>query len=286
LATDNGSRGAVLFGEFFLKQNTYHITTLYLKGNLNYDFYGIGTSAGNAGLKLPVKQSGQVFFAEILYRVWGDFFVGPRLLTGESTITLRPSSTGTLPPPPDTGIQTSLSGLGFRVNRDTRPNRFYPTAGTLFDFSSTFFAQGLGSKYSFQSYRFTFNYYRSLSPKQILAYNVYACATSGSPPFYGECIYGTNNELRGYVAFQYLDRYMLATQLEYRLTLSWRFGAVAFGGIGEVAPSVCQFRYRNILPAYGGGLRFKLSKKYVNLRADIAQGNEGHTFSMGIGEAF
>jgi outer membrane protein assembly factor BamA len=176
--------------------------------------------------------------------------------------------------------------LGFRVNRDTRPNRFYPTAGTLFDFSSTFFAQGLGSKYSFQSYRFTFNYYRSLSPKQILAYNVYACATSGSPPFYGECIYGTNNELRGYVAFQYLDRYMLATQLEYRLTLSWRFGAVAFGGIGEVAPSVCQFRYRNILPAYGGGLRFKLSKKYVNLRADIAQGNEGHTFSMGIGEAF
>jgi len=30
-----------------------------------------------------------------------------------------------------------------------------------------------------------------------------------------------------------------------------------------------------------------LSKKYnVNLRADIAQGKSGHTFSMGIGEAF
>jgi hypothetical protein len=36
-----------------------------------------------------------------------------------------------------------------------------------------------------------------------------------------------------------------------------------------------------------GGLRFKLSAKYnVNLRADIAQGLDGHTFSMGIGEAF
>jgi hypothetical protein len=41
------------------------------------------------------------------------------------------------------------------------------------------------------------------------------------------------------------------------------------------------------LPGGGGGLRFQLSKKYhVNLRADIAQGTDGHTFSMGVGEAF
>jgi hypothetical protein len=41
------------------------------------------------------------------------------------------------------------------------------------------------------------------------------------------------------------------------------------------------------LPSGGGGLRFLLSKKYhVNLRADIAQGVDGHTFSMGVGEAF
>ena len=62
---------------------------------------------------------------------------------------------------------------------------------------------------------------------------------------------------------------------------------VAFGGIGEVAPSVEEFRGDNILPAGGGGVRFKVSKKYnVNLRADIAQGKDGHTFSMGIAEAF
>jgi len=37
----------------------------------------------------------------------------------------------------------------------------------------------------------------------------------------------------------------------------------------------------------GVGLRFELNKKYhVNLRADIAQGRDGHTFSMGIGEVF
>jgi len=31
----------------------------------------------------------------------------------------------------------------------------------------------------------------------------------------------------------YLDRYMVVTQLEYRLVLPKRFGLVGFGGIGE-----------------------------------------------------
>ena len=287
LITDNGSRAFALGGEFYLRQNTYHVTTIYFRGNLNYDFYGTGTVSGDAGIKLPLKQSGEIFSGEFLYNLGWKIFLGPRLLAGNSTITLREASVTVVPPPSDLGIQTALAGLGFRINRDTRPNRFYPTGGTLLDFSSLFFSTALGSRYSFQSHRFTFNYYRSLGKKQVLAYNLFTCATAGHPPFYGECIYGTNSQLRGYIAGQYIDRYMIATQLEYRRDLLWRFGMVAFGGLGEVAPSVGQFRYRNILPAGGGGIRFKLSKKYnVNLRADIARGKDGHTFSMGIGEAF
>jgi hypothetical protein len=40
LITDNGSRAWGLGGEFYLKQDTYHITTTYFRGNINYDFYG------------------------------------------------------------------------------------------------------------------------------------------------------------------------------------------------------------------------------------------------------
>jgi len=80
---------------------------------------------------------------------------------------------------------------------------------------------------------------------------------------------------------------MVATQLEYRLVLPKRFGVVVFGGIGGVAPGADQFRSKNFLPDVGTGLRFELSKKYhVNLRADIAQGKNSHTWSMGVGEAF
>jgi hypothetical protein len=92
-----------------------------------------------------------------------------------------------------------------------------------------------------------------LGRKQVLTYNLFLCGTGGEPPFYGECIYGTNSELRGYTAGRYLGKYMFATHLEYRLELPWRFGIVAFEGLGSVAPGVGQFRTDQFLPAGGTG---------------------------------
>src|SRR5246127_2078575 len=290
LVTNNGTRGFGAYGDLFLRQDTYRITSVYVRGNLNYDLYGFGVSAGNAGRKLPLEQTGQVFRGEVLRRMGWDFFLGVRLWTGSSVISSRLSEgiAPDVPPPPDLGIHTTLRALGLRLNRETSPNRFYPTSGTLLDFASDFFSQALGSKYSFQAYRFMFNKYGSLSEKQVLAYNLFVCGTGGDPPFYGNCIYGANNELRGYTAGRYLDRYMFATQLEYRLSLPKRLGAVSFGGIGEVVPGGSQiFRSSYLLPAGGGGLRFQVSKKYrVNLRADIARGKDTWTWGMGVGEAF
>lgn len=74
----------------------------------------------------------------------------------------------------------------------------------------------------------------------------------------------------------YLDRYMVATQLEYRLTLPKGFGLAAFGGVGEVIPGSSQLLFRNnhFLPDVGGGPRLELSKKHhVNVRADFARGS-------------
>ncbi len=290
LATDNGSRGFGAYADLYMKENTYRISTAYFRGNVNYNLYGVGLVAGDAGRKLPLEQSGQVLRTEVLRRVGWDFFLGGRFLTGSSDIVVRPTSDTVSEPesPPDVGLHTALRALGVRLNRETTPNRFYPTTGTLLDFTSTFFSEALGSKYSFQSYRFTFNKYGSLSNNQVLAYNLFVCGTGGKPPFYGNCIYGTNNELRGYTAGQYLDRYMFATQIEYRLSLPKRFGVVGFGGIGEVVPGGSQaLRINHLLPGGGGGLRFQLSKAYrVNLRADFARGKDTWTWSMGVGEAF
>jgi outer membrane protein assembly factor BamA len=287
LFTDNGSRAAAFAGQLYFAHNTYKTTAVYARGNLNYDLYGSGASEG---LKLPIKQTGQVFQAEFLRRIAWQFFLGPRFMRGNSIITDR--STGTKevpPPPPDLGLDTALTALGVRLARDTSENRFYPMSGTYFSFTSDFFSEALGSKYSFQSYRANFSKYWNWGEKHVLAYNGYSCSTGGAPPFYGNCIYGSSNQLRGYVPGKYFDRYTLATQLEYRLALPFRLGVVGFGGIGEAIPGddPLLFMHNDFLPAGGVGVRLLLSRQYhVNLRSDFAWGKDGHTFNLGIGEAF
>lgn len=287
LITNNGSRAFFLGTDLYFKQARYEVETGYAHGNLDYNLYGTGFDNGNAGLKLPLEQAGHAFFIKGLRLIRWNTYVGGRFFTGASFITIKPSS-GKLPPiPPDVGLHTQLRSLGLEVYRDTRPNRFYPLKGSVLDFTGDFFAEALGSKYSFQSYKFTFNKYISLPKKQVLAYNGFFCATGGTPPFYGECIYGANNELRGYTAGQYLDHYMFATQLEDRLELPWRFGVVGFAGLGAVAPGGDQFRVSQFLPGGGTGIRFMLSKSYhVNLRADFAWGKDNFTWGVGVGEAF
>lgn len=288
LVSNNGTRGFGLGAQLFLKQDTYEVTAGYARGNFDYNLYGIGILAGNADLKLPLKQTGQFFSGEVLRRIAWKVFAGPRFLDGDSLLTLRPSSGRTPPIPPDVGIHTSLRAVGIHVVRDTRPNHFYPTAGTKLEFTADVFSQPLGSKYSFQRYKFNFDKFMSLSKSQVLAYDLYLCDTGGAPPFYGNCIFGTSNELRGYVAGRYLDRHMFATQLEYRLSLPKRLGLAGFAGVGEVVPGETQIlRSNNLLPSVGGGPRFVMSPKYhVNLRADFARGKNSWTWSMGVGEAF
>ncbi len=288
LFTDNGSRGFAVGGQLFFKENTYEITSGFIHGNANYNIYSNEIAPG---LKLPLNQTGEAFFGEFLRRLFWKFFAGPRIISGNSFITVRPNNVTNFPIPSDVGLHTTLTAIGAMLTRDTRPNHFYPVGGTFFKFSTDFFSQDLGSKYSFHSYRGQFDKYWSLSSKQVLAYDADFCGTSGKPPFYGNCVYGVNNELRGYTAGKYFTRYTLATQLEYRLVLPKRFGLVIFGGLGGVIPGGSQLTQQiqnsHFLPSGGGGLRFELSKKYhVNLRADIAQGRDGHTFGMGVGEAF
>src|SRR5208282_3481974 len=165
-----------------------------------------------------------------------NFFLGPRFFNGDSVLTLKTTNVEGIAVPPDLGLHDTLRSIGFRLQRDTRPNHFYPISGTFTDFTTDFFSEALGSKYSYQSYKLTFNKFTSLTKNQVLAFGSYFCGTGGQPPFYGNCICGSQNQLRGYTAGRYFDRYMLDSQLEYRLVLPKRFGLVAFGGLGGVIP--------------------------------------------------
>jgi hypothetical protein len=304
LITNGGSRALALAAELYVKGGAYQVTGVGLTGHLDYNFYGTGTDAGNAGRKLAIQQGGQLLFGEVLRRLGHKFYFGPRAWVARSEITPNLSkSDSDYPDIPVLYFHTNVKAFGLRLQRDSRTNRFFATDGTFFDVTSNFFyvspsigatggttgqpAAIQGNNFQFQSYRLDFNKYAEVRKGQVLAYNVSLCATFGEAPFYGQCIFGANNELRGYTAGQYIDRFMFATQLEYRVDLPKRFGVAVFGGVGEVAPSVGKFDYDNLLPSIGAGPRFILSPKYhVNLRLDVAQGKNGHTWSLGVGEAF
>jgi len=70
-----------------------------------------------------------------------------------------------------------------------------------------------------------------------VAGRVATCVVGGNVPFSDLCMYGRNNDLRGYTTGQYRDKAMLAAQAEVRWSLAHRWGAVAFGGIGSIGPS-------------------------------------------------
>lgn len=285
--TNSGSRGGGIGGRLYFSENKYQTTFALVKGRVNFDFFGIGRIPGREPISVPLKMGGTVFFGEFLRNVGRDIFIGPRYQ--RRNLYVRPDGIQT---PggfeiPVTDIQAVSSALGFHVQRDKRDSTFYPTKGSLFDVTGDFFGKWLGSRRHYQTYKVSYSGFHQLAPKQILAYRGVVCTANQSVPFYDLCLYGTNNDLRGYTAGEFQNRRMFATQAEYRRALKGRFGVVAFGGIGGVARRWNAFRSDELLPAAGAGLRFTLDKKNrINYRVDFGVGREGHTLSIGIGEAF
>jgi len=285
--TNNGSRGGGVGGRLYFGENKYQTTFAVAKGRVNYDFFGIGRLPGSPSVSVKIHQSGTVFFGEFLKNVWKNVFVGPRYQHRKLNARLGGERTPGGFEIPAIDLQATTVAIGIHVQRDLRDSTFYPTKGTLFNLTGDFFDQAWGSKRQYQTYKLSYSGYRALGEKQVFAYTGMICSANQNVPFYDLCFYGTNNYLRGYTGGEFQNRRMFATQAEFRRKLKGRFGLVAFGGVGSVARRWNEFRSDQFLPAGGAGLRFTLDKKnHINYRIDWAVGREGHTLTIGVGEAF
>ena len=305
--TNNGSRAIALGGRLYLKGDKYRVAAAFGTASVNLDVYGIGKAAGSQGVFVPLNTEGTGFIVEFLYALKKGVFIGVRgqyRNLGLSLNTERLSSSDVTVQPPDqvAGVIDQIRGdlfrqrtvsIGPRFQWDSRDSVFYPKRGVLMDFGLDLFAEGLGSKWSYQYYKLGFNKYNKLGEHHVLAFRGMGCAAVGDRvPIYDLCLFGTMNDLRGYPAGRYQDRRMFATQAEYRLMFPargflGRFGVVAFGGFGGVGRTFSDIGFSDLLPAGGGGLRFRLVKKYpINFRGDFGVGKTGNTVTIGILEAF
>jgi len=285
--TNNGTRGLALGSKLYLKENKYQTTFAIMSGRANLDFYGIGRIPGKPAVVVPLSLGGKIFFGEFLRNVGKNIFVGPRYqfrrLTANIDGERRPGGFEV----PAIDLKANSAALGFHLQRDRRDSTFYPTKGTLLDFTADFFDQVWGSRREYQFYKVSYNGYREVAPRQVLAYRAMVCSANGSVPLYDLCLYGFNSDVRGYTTGQFQNRRMFATQAEYRLDWRRRLGFVAFGGFGGVARKWGDLRMDGLLPGAGAGLRFTLDKKnHINYRIDYAFGRAGRTLSIGVGEAF
>jgi hypothetical protein len=279
-----------------LGDNRWRVSGAYGQASLHYRWFGTGTDAGNEGESLPIDQTAHIVLGETLVRTAWQTFLGARYLYLGSTVSVKPDAVPplNLPIPPDvpqpgTGFSIGTHLIAVRALRDTRNDRFWPTAGSELDFTGGGVdARTTRASNWFQTYQASGNWYVAITPTQTIAARAMACGKAGDQiPFFQLCQFGLQGDLRGYETGRYRDRVMFATQAEYRLLLPWRLAIAAFGGVGEVAPRASAINTSNVLPAGGIGLRFSLSKEYrVNYRVDYAVGKNGGTWIVSLGEAF
>lgn len=189
------------------------------------------------------------------------------------------------------GFNGSTSvGVEAAVLYDSRNNILNAESGWYLEATYGVYGKALGGTHRFQLTRFDIRHFIGLSDegKDILGFQLLSSFSSGDVPFNELAFLGGNEIMRGYREGRYVERHLTAGQMEYRKTFGdSRWGAVAFLGAGDVFNAVRDFKFKNLRPSYGAGVRFKLDKtENLNLRLDYGFGNESNFLYFTIAEAF
>lgn len=191
------------------------------------------------------------------------------------------------------GIGTTASGVSANALIDTRDNALNASRGIYARASYYSFPESLGSDSSWEASQFEGRAYAALPSdrRQILAFWGMAWLTgSGEPPYFnlpsvGWDTYGRT--ARGYAAGRFRGRDWLYAEAEYRVDLlrNGFMGAVGFINTSRFSDEDAV--YGSWAPGGGGGLRFKLNKRYgTNIAVDFGFGRGSHGIWFGLNEAF
>ncbi len=256
-----------------------------------YDFYGIGSDAGDAtDIKFPIRQTGTAAMVKVLRLIGADWYAGIGYRYLDSQVSLRASIPGfpEIEEILNTGVRIVAQGPTLSAVYDTRDLNLNPRTGSYVSIEGLTSTKFLDSEETYQRLTVNASRYWPLGEDYTLAGRITVCGVTDNAPFFDLCLYGSNNDLRGYAVGRYQDLTMFATQAELRAQFTPRWGGVVFAGIGEVAPAFRDMNSGDLLPAGGVGLRWMAApENRVNVRADLAWGEgDGALFYLSIGEAF
>jgi len=271
----------------FYVAKAYHVQANLQYSDFPDQFYGIGAGTTDA-MKEPFSSRFWKLSVEALKKVRGPLNLGFQYFFDSTRLT-EVKAGGLLESPNTPGSAGGIvSGFGYFMTYDSRDSIFYPTAGSFHQFSAMVFGRGLGSNFTFNRLYLELRRYIRFSYAHCLAFQTRCLIQTGNPPFWRMGLLGGPESMRGYYLGRYRDRNMIALQAEYRwVPILWRFGLVAFAGLGDVAATLGGFDLGRLRYSYGVGLRFVVdAKQRLNLRLDFGFGHDTSGVYFTAGEAF
>jgi outer membrane protein assembly factor BamA len=218
-----------------------------------------------------------------------DFYVGGRLrYISIKTKFAVPALAGDLldRDGPLADLKDKVVILGPTASYDSRDKDYSPSRGSLVQTGFDLGMNDFISRAPFMRATLAYNRYDTVADDLVLASHGSFCGEGGEVPIFELCLFGAQNDLRGYAVGRYQDKTMFTLQEELRWHAFWRIGFVAFAGLGSVAPTIN--RFDKILYSGGAGMRFLASPDYgVNIGIDGAVNALGQpSLYIQVGEAF
>ena len=183
LASENGSWGVMAMEMARLGRDSWRARGVAGYMDLQYDFYGIGIDAGEAGQSVPIEQTFFVASGALLRRVATGLYLGGQVVWLTTTVTPQGSAGPNQPTLPDQANTELLAG-GLQAEFDTRDDDYWPQRGSLAQLKGNFFTTTTGESGSFQRYQAAWSWYHGFKgPRLVLATNLLACGAPGDAPF-------------------------------------------------------------------------------------------------------
>lgn len=177
----------------------------------------------------------------------------------------------------ETGDKPNAFNVNFGVfaQYDTRDVTFNASKGVFLKAEAKWYPSLLGNTgRNFGRFTLTFDFYQKLWKGCVLAYDLYADFTAGTPSWHMYAKMGGMERMRGYYEGRYRDKRLVETQVELRQKIYRRHGIAAWIGGGQVWGTE-KFRWDNTLYSFGCGYRFEF-KKGMNIRLDYGWGVYGN----------
>jgi len=177
-----------------------------------------------------------------------------------------------------------LFGLGLKYAYDSRDRQTNTRNGQYFNYEAETYHHGL-TAYKFIKHKLDYRVFTELYNHHVIGFQTMLELNRGNVPFQKLSSLGNGDIMRGILDGRYIDKNKFAAQLEYRYPVYKKFDGIVFVSIGEVYNQ--DFEIDELKESYGLGVRYNLDEEEgINLRFDIAFGQDDTKVYVNIGEAF